>query len=61
MENMDPKGVLDTSRWTEDVRKMGAGALRTIKREEEKAFEAPSRIAWRSECGMVENNQFNHL
>ncbi len=40
-----PKGMIDTDTWTEDMRKNGANALRTIKRKEEQAFEALSSIS----------------
>jgi hypothetical protein len=39
-----PKGMIDTDTWTEDMRKKGANALKSIKLKEEQAFEVLSRI-----------------
>jgi len=39
-----PKGMIDTVIWTEDMRKNGANALKTIKQKEEQAFETLSSI-----------------
>ena len=40
-----PKGMIDANTWTEDMRKNGVNALRTIKRKEEQAFEVLSSIS----------------
>jgi hypothetical protein len=39
-----PKGMIDAVTWTEDMRKNGANALKTIKQKEEQAFEVISSI-----------------
>ncbi len=39
-----PKGMIDTTTWTEEMRKMGAEALRMVRAEEEEAFEVLTQV-----------------